>query len=235
MSLGQSLCYFQFNYMLIQIIWFIYSPVYSVLFGLDFSFKLWPAWNAVWWTVDTIAGSPLNAFLFGPYTQSSQFLHLTLSLSLLLLHLYLFASPYLHHSLSLSPPANQLNQTVESTSCPSGGCAHPFLSVLSLSRAHTLCSLPVSPAWETILERKREQDKEKHGMRLGGLTRKKDEENNVEQRRVFQLSRNTSEQRRVCVMKGCDTWHTQVQLTSCSLACCVAALITAEDISKFQT
>lgn len=55
-------------------------------------------------------------------------------------------------TMSLPPFSNQLKQTVESTSCPSGGCARPFLCVLSLSWADTLCSLPVSKAWETTLE-----------------------------------------------------------------------------------
>lgn len=37
-SVGQSLCYSPFNLMLVEMTQFIYSPVYSVLFGPDLFF-----------------------------------------------------------------------------------------------------------------------------------------------------------------------------------------------------
>lgn len=74
-----------------------------------------------------------------------------------------------------------------------GGCARLFLSVLSFSWANTLCSLPVSAAWEMALKRKRERGKDRRGLRMG--IRKAGEKNKAEQWLVFQLITNTSELR----------------------------------------
>lgn len=158
----------------------IYSPVYSVLFGPDLLFFLANECVECRWT---IAGSLLEAFLLGPSTHQA-----TSSISLLLI-LYFLASPSLHEAASplLFPALLLISYTKQCTPLPVhlGCCSHPFLSMLSLLRC-----LPVRPAWETILERKRQarqgqgvnEEERRWRWRRGGWRWREDGENNVERR-----------------------------------------------------
>lgn len=97
-------------------------------------------------------------------------------------------------TLSFSSSSNQLSQTLALASCPSVGrvWTRLFLSVIS-HEPNTLCSLPVSAAWEAVLERKRlARQKETKRDEVDGVNKK---ENNKEQRFIFQLSWDTSQHR----------------------------------------
>lgn len=96
----------------------------------------------------------------GSKHSSSRFLHLTPSSPPLL---GLPITPWSRFP-ALIPRPPLISYTKQCTPLPVhlGCCSHPFLSMLSLLRC-----LPVHPAWETILERKRQA---RQGQ---GLTRKK--------------------------------------------------------------
>lgn len=183
---------------------FIYSPVYSVLFCPDLFFlsKL-------------VRGMPLDnswkpswCLPVGSEHSSGQFLHFTPSNPLLL------GLPITPRSRlpALTPRPPLISYTKQCTPLPVhlGCCSHPFLSMLSLLRC-----LPVRPAWETILERKRQA---RQGQ---GLMRKKEggggggglvvEGGRGEQCRAAMSSpaeRQHFKSRDVRVMKVGDTQHT---------------------------
>lgn len=154
--------------------WFIYSPVYSFLFGLDlfFFFKTRVCLECRLINGGYNSWKPFQCFLFGPHAQQPvpsphSFFH-SPPLLVCLISLPRCVSSSLSLSLSLHPP-NQLNQTVESTSCPSGLLRPPLpVCVISLVSKHIVLTSCRPGLGNNLGGRKWKRGKEKHEEEVWG-------------------------------------------------------------------